>query len=98
MTETTQAEQYANTVHFTGQQIEDYCTEIEKMPEHTQRLFEGVQIIRQLQEKKKMKMNIEPISEKCQDQYAIKELQIKINELIEAFNKSCEPQTPEVPG
>ncbi len=43
-------------------------------------------------------MNIEPISEKCQDQYAVKELQIKINELIEAFNKSCEPQTPEVPG
>ncbi len=34
---------------FTEQQITDYCKEIEDMPEHTQRQFEGVQIIKQLQ-------------------------------------------------
>lgn len=37
---------------------------------------------------------IELISEKCQDKYAIKELQIKINEIIKEFNKSCTPQVP----
>ena len=34
---------------FTEQQIEEHCVDIEKMPEHTQQQFDGVQIIRQLQ-------------------------------------------------
>ncbi len=39
---------------------------------------------------------IELLDNKCQDQYAIKELQDKVNEVIVAFTKSCTPQTPEV--
>ena len=37
---------------------------------------------------------IEPVDEICQDQFAIKELQLKLNEVIAAFNASITPQTP----
>ncbi len=55
MTKTTQAEPYAKTVHFTEQQIEDFCETVELgfevIPKTTAAI--AVQIIRQLQEKRK---------------------------------------------
>ena len=38
---------------------------------------------------------IELLETKFQDNFAVKQLQNKVNELIEAFNKSCTPQVPE---
>ncbi len=57
MTKTTQAEQYAKIVHFTEQQIEDFCKPIEDLAnaagwDQTDEEI-AVHIIRQLQEKRK---------------------------------------------